>query len=47
MELVKLKLKNSGNTYKIGDELVFNDAGTTGFGAAGKVSLWMVEELNL
>ena len=35
----KIEIKNSGNTYKIGDELVFNDAGTTGFGAAGKVSL--------
>ena len=34
-----IEIKNSGDSYKIGDEVVFNDAGTTGFGAAGKVSL--------
>ena len=34
-----LEIKNGGNLYKIGDEVSFLDAGTTGFGAAARVSL--------
>ena len=34
-----LEIKNGGNLYKIGDEVNFLNAGTTGFGAAGRVSL--------
>ena len=34
-----IEIKNSGNSYRIGDSLNFLDAGTNGFGAAGEVSL--------
>jgi hypothetical protein len=34
-----IDVKNGGNSYKIGDVVNFSNVGTTGFGAAGKVSL--------
>ena len=34
-----IEIKSAGESYKVGDLVNFSDAGTTGFGAAGKVSL--------
>ena len=34
-----IEIKNGGDFYKVGDLVNFSDTGTTGFGAAGKVSL--------
>ena len=34
-----IDIKNGGNSYKVGDVVNFLNAGTTGFGAAGRVSL--------
>ena len=34
----RIEVKNAGDNYKVGDTLNFSDGGTTGFGAAGRIS---------
>ena len=44
--LQKVEVKTSGDNYRVGDTLNISDGGTTGFGAAGRVSILKGKKVN-
>ncbi len=44
--LQKIEVKTSGDNYRVGDTLNISDGGTTGFGAAGRVSILKGRKVN-